>query len=219
MSYSRDKLRHAATVCCDCFFIRHPVVYFWTFTIAENVTCKAEVERRFKPFKDLVKRRGGHWLAFWERQERGAWHVHVLTETYFEVEKLRPWMIERGWGPWMKVKRCQPKAHYNGEQWVVDLSSVERLVRYLVKYVTKSLEDDQGGKIRPFAGCKPARTATVSFKWVPWERPFSYLWHMGRSLYCQMYNEFPSWKDSRLLIRMGAEDVGWEAIDPWFIPP
>lgn len=219
MANSRIKTRFSAEFSLAAFFNRHPVVYFGTFTLAENVTSKAEAERRFKPFKDLVKRRGGSFLCFWERQVRGAWHVHCLFTTYLDVLWLRPWMVARGWGQWMKIKRCERRTVHQGDKWGVDLSSVQGLMRYLVKYVTKSLTDDYGEKMRPFGGDRPSKACTVAFQWCPWENPCSYLWHLGRSLYRQMYGEFPDWREASLLIRMGAEDCDWWATDPWFIPP
>lgn len=124
------------------FFLQHRVVYYWTFTIADCCTKKSEAERRFKPFKDLIRRRGKEMLEFWELQKRGAWHVHLVTDAYLDVNWLRPWMMERGWGPQMKVKRVQSKGVWVQDRgWVPDEREVAGLVRYLVKYLLKCIRE------------------------------------------------------------------------------
>lgn len=219
MSYSRTKLRFAGEHNFSEYIRIRPRVYFWTLTIAENVTSKEEAERRFKPVKDYIRRRGGTMVGVWEKQERGAWHVHFLTEKYIDVNWFRPWLMQRGWGQWCKVKIVEPRARWTGERWEVDLESVRGIIRYLGKYLLKACTDDYGNKVRPLICSRSARKATVGFKWVPWENPYAFLYAVGRSLWMDMYGTAPRWTDSKILIFMGAEDVDWYATDPWFIPP
>jgi hypothetical protein len=57
-----------------------------TMTIRENVTDRKEFERRFKSiatnvFPELFL----DWLRMFERQERGAWHAHVVVATKEDI--------------------------------------------------------------------------------------------------------------------------------------
>lgn len=218
MGYSRVKQRAAVEFSIQRFFLRHPVVYFWTITTADNCTCKAEVERRVKPLWDLIKRRGGERLGVWERQQRGAWHLHFLTDKYLDVNWLRPWLVKRGWGPQMRVKKAQARSRWNGQAWEVDLESVKGVAVYLSKYVTKGIEDDYGNKVKPFSVASSARASTVRFSWDKYTNPRAYLYHWGRSIYFEVFNELPTFKEGALLIRLGYEDSGWGFTDPWLIP-
>lgn len=219
MGYSRVKQRSAVEFSIEAFFRRHPSVWYWTFTTADNCTSKQEAWHRAKPFFDLVKRRGGEFLGVWERQDRGAWHLHVLVNKFFDVNWLRPWMVKRGWGPQMFVKRAEVATRFVEDRWVIDMSSIARLVRYLGKYVTKSLEDDYGHKVKPFTCAASARASTVRFAWLPEVNACAYLWAWGRAIFFDMFGRPATFRDSRLLIQIGLEDSGWSNVDPWFTPP
>ncbi|HTY88756.1 MAG TPA: hypothetical protein VMB80_14910, partial [Candidatus Acidoferrum sp.] len=57
-----------------------------TMTIRENVTDRKEFERRFKSiatnvFPELFR----DWLRVFERQQRGAWHAHVVVVTKEDI--------------------------------------------------------------------------------------------------------------------------------------
>lgn len=205
--------------------------YYWTLTTARNVTSKAEAEVIAKPLWDRIRHRGGRRLHFWERQERGAWHVHFITDIYLDVNELRPWLIERGWGPQMWADRVRPSnARYQpGVGWATDNSRYIRLIRYLQKYVTKSITDDQGKRVKPFGGSRSAKMGNCQFKWVPWERPGAYLYAMGLDAYILLYGRVPHLnctlspeiarlRNTRMLIDLGVSAVNWLDVDPWYIP-
>jgi len=177
------------------FFERHPCFYYWTFTFAENLTEKDEAEKRFKPFKDLVARsrsvtgREAELLYFWERQKRGAWHVHVLVNVYFDVSRLRPWMVKRGWGPVMNAQRVDGRQRYvDGVGWCRDTREQEALLSYLLKYVTKSLRDHgamNGSEVKKkvTGGNCRARKCNTLFRFVPWINPCAKYWFYGIDLW------------------------------------
>jgi hypothetical protein len=223
------------------FFAKHPVVFYWTFTFIENLTDKAEAERRFKKFQDLLRRRGAEWLHVWEPQKRGAWHVHLITDVYLDVNWLRPWMVQRGFGPIMKVYRIERGARWiEGRGWVADTRDVEKLCRYLRKYLTKSRAESKDGK-KAFGGGGGKRWKSMEdpgrpgpkvgntrFAWNPWQdNPMSYLLQMGRLFYRELNGCWPPWeKDAVLrtgwfqyLIKLGYEYTNWGDYDPFFVVP
>ena len=57
-----------------------------TLTIRENVTDGREFSRRFKSISTNVFSRLFHdWVRVFERQKRGAWHVHVVVATKEDI--------------------------------------------------------------------------------------------------------------------------------------
>lgn len=152
---------------------------------------------------DLVNRKGGEHLEFWELQERGAWHVHCLTNIYLDVNWLRPWMVARGWGPIMKVKRADQTG--------------SGLVSYLSKYLTKCFRNTSTRFKKGFGGSRPAKAGTTNFKWAPHIRPGAYLFAAGVSLFISFQGHFPRFRDIGQVIRMGVEETQWLEIDPWYL--
>lgn len=228
-------------------FLRRPSVYFWTFTFAECLGDKAIAELRAGKLFDALRNRGASWVHVWELQQRGAWHLHLLTDKYLDVKWLRPWMVRRGWGPMMRVERLH------------DEGGRKRVGRYLAKYLQKggrfqrwlaecrrrecegrmSLEDAQvldcagapGRQVKPDApvlarkkllGCsRSARVANTRFGWNPWTsgRPGSYLYFVGRAIFLDLEGRLPEWGDIGFCIRLGYEDVGFGDFDFLYQPP
>lgn len=221
MGYSRAKTRFIAQKTMErvlCASNSNRASYYWTMTIARNVQSKAEAEAMLKPVRDLIKRKGGTVAGVWEKQERGAWHAHFLTNVYIDVNTFRPWAVERGWGPQMRVERVQVAGHPDGQGgWVVDMSSVKRLVRYLGKYITKSLADANGMKsTRVFFASADARIGTTRFAWMPEVNPSAYLYYWGQHLFFVIHGRPPTFRDVRDVIRLGVEETDWASIDPWW---
>lgn len=202
--------------------------YYWTLTAAKNVESKADAEAMAKPLWDKIRRLGGRRLHFWERQERGAWHVHFITDIYLDVRVLRPWLVARGWGPQMRADKVRPSAaRWNGDAWASDTSNFQRLIRYLQKYVTKSITDDNGKHLKPFGGSRSAKTGNCRFNWAPWIHPGSYLYAMGMDAYQVLYGHSPKLdptihrdtarlKSARMLMHMGVLVTNWLDVDPWY---
>ena len=108
-----------------------PHVFLWTLTFAENLQDEVEAKKRFRGICDLVRRRGGKYLGVWERQKRGAWHLHLLVNIYLDWNWFQKWLVARGWGEVLRVDRvhCKPGA--------VGLARWRPLARYLSKYLLK----------------------------------------------------------------------------------
>lgn len=219
MASSKPKSVHLAQIAVEQFIRRHKACYFWSTTF-QDCPSKAVAEERLKPLRDLLKRHGGAFLGVWERQERGSYHLHWLTNIYLDVNFLRPWLVARGWGVQMRVDIVAASpARWDGQHWVRDTSNVEYLVRYLTKYITKSLNHDDGTKSKSVVQDKASRVGTVRFSWCPWVRPGAYLYAMGREFYFQLYGRPASWKVAKHCIRLGVEVTNWLEIDPWYEAP
>lgn len=111
-----------------------------TFTYRANMTDKDQLKRDWKAFCRLHKARYPEWnpIAVPERQQRGAWHLHVAVKGFQHVNHLR--------ADWRRVVGAD-----NGN---IDVTSQRRrwgsksarwdqskLVGYLCGYVAKSFED------------------------------------------------------------------------------
>lgn len=215
-----SKTRYIAEASIRAFFARHPVTFYWTFTFAEVVHDKGVAEARFKPLVDLIRRRGGEHLEFWELQARGCWHVHLLTDTFLDVNWLRPWLKKRGWGPQMKVVKVQAQRVWvDGEGWVRDDRGEARLVRYLCKYLTKAFAAASHFKKKAFGGSARARIGTTIFKWVPWFNPWAYLYAKGAERFRLRQGRCPRFSEMGLVMRIGYHVSGWANVDPWLIMP
>ncbi len=223
MSATR-KSRYAAEENLKAFFGRHEVVYYWTFTFAENLDDKELAGRRFKPLQDLIRRRGGEELHFWETQKRGALHVHLVTNLYLSVDFLRGnpvepgFMVARGWGPIMRVERVASHARYGPDGWQREASKEMGLIRYLLKYLTKSMHDAHRWE-KPWGGSASAKVINTRFRWVPWISASCFLFHVGRAALFEIFGETPGRMTLEMVhhcIRIGYEVTDWASYDPWF---
>lgn len=220
---STKKTKYLAETSAELFVARNMgkgiAVYFWTFSFVENLTDKDEAERRLKPFRDLVRRRGGEMLVFWEPQARGAWHPHIVVNMYFDVNLLRPWMMRRGWGPQMRVEKIQRQSRYTSRGWVNDDQACAKLVRYLSYYLTKTVER-LGPFKKPFGGSQGAKLGNTNFKWTVLHNPYDSLRAWGRRAYQMLFGEIPSWRvPSSFLVRLGYEYCDYGEFDPFYLPP
>lgn len=218
---SKAKTRYLAEKSLYAFVRRNPCSYFWTNTFkGEGVHDKDEAERRVKPLKDLVRRRGWEAEYFWEPHPEGhGWHLHWLVNHYIDVNKFRPWMVKRGWGQQMKVERVEASpARVCGNTWVSDESCVRRVVLYLLKYITKNVTDQECGKKKVWACTRACKTGTVRFSWCRWMKPGAYLHHYGKRLYIELYGKLPKFTDFNLVERLGVETTNWLEVDPWWMP-
>lgn len=224
MAYCKVKTRYLAEVSIEQFVRTFPNVYFYTFTepgrkAEESYWTKTQAEDALKPFLELVHRRGGRRLVFWERQRRGSWHPHILLNIRFEVGWLREWMVDRGWGVQMRLRHVR-RVHAGGDVSRDAQITVPALVSYLVKYLTKATTDDT---VEPrkkfFGGSREAKAGTVQFKWCPQHGdPSSMLYYYGRELFVDLHGEAPRWSDTHYVIRLGVEATDWLTRDPWYMP-
>lgn len=226
MAYCKRKTRYLAELSIEQFLRDNPRrSYFYTFTEPPrpdgNFRTKTEAEAALKPFLDVLakdRRRDPTigWLVFWERQKRGAWHPHILLNRRFDIGWLRPWMMERGWGEQMFLKHVVHGFESDGRGPRIGPA---RLVKYLVKYLTKAQTDDT---VEPrkkfFGGSHSAKAGTVKFKWAPWFEPTAMLFFYGRQLYVEMHGEQPTFHAMAYVIRLGVEATDWLSVDPWWMP-
>jgi hypothetical protein len=238
MGYSKLKTRHVAQVSVQQFIWIHPNAYYWTFTVHDKVEDKAEALRRAKPLFDLIGRkectalvcgklvrRRCTYLAFWELQKRGSWHLHLLTSAFLDVNELRPWMVDRGWGPQMRVERVAVNHSVRYEHgWGAGALGVAnvgnggaRLARYLTKYLTKSL--DECPRKKAFSGSAAAKVGSIGFQWTPETNPNAYFFYYGRQLFYELYGRQPKFTEFREVCRLGYEATEWASRDPWSDPP
>jgi len=218
---SKAKTRFLAERDLYAFVRRNPLFYFWTNTFkGEGVHDKDEAERRVKPLKDMLHRRGAEFHFFWEPHPEGhGWHLHWVCNRYIDVNWFRPWMVKRGWGQQMKVERVEASpARCDGRTWVSDESQVRRVVLYLVKYITKWVSDAEAGRKKVWSCARCCKSGTVKFAWCPWIKPGTYLHHYGKCLYIELYGKLPKFCDFNLVEELGVGATNWLETDPWWMP-
>lgn len=217
--WTKPKTKYIAEVSLRNFILRHwPYVHFWTFSEpgrkdGELLWTKDEAETHFKPFRDLCARRGFDLIVVWEKQKRGSWHPHCLVSGFFDVNFLRPWMMERGWGQQMHVEMVNDRPYNDGHGWCSGGESSPRIIRYLTKYLTKSFTAPGDLKKKIFSATHRVKSGSVKFSWMNTERAGAFLYAMGRSLFLQLYGRLPVFKDMASVIRLGVEETGWADVD------
>jgi len=226
---SKAKTVEVARLSIEQFFVRNfraeRAVYFWTFSepgraAGESLWTKDQAEAHFKPFRDLCARRGVELLVVWERQARGSWHPHCLVNRFLDVNRVRPWMMARGWGPQMRAELVRVHRVYTndggGAGWKKTIEGERYVVRYLTKYVTKGMQGDLSAKKKLFSGSARVKAGTTRFKWLPHIKAGAYLFAAGIELFSVLYGRPPKFHDMATVIRIGVEETGWAAIDPWW---
>lgn len=219
LSYSRAKSKFVAEQSLLHFVASHKDTYFWTNTFAdEGGNDHAIAVARCKPLFDWLRRKHIDYLFFWEQTRQGRWHLHWVCDRYIGVSWFRDWMVERGWGPQMRVERALYKecVRWDGRQWVYEDSSVRRLVAYLCKYLTKSFGVG-AQNVKVWGGPARCRMGTIGFKWLPYINPKAFLFHFGRELFVALHGHLPKWRDVKYVMRLGYEVTGWSEVDPWFL--
>jgi hypothetical protein len=222
-----SKTLHILQLSISEFFRRNRAVWFLTFSEpphdgpGERLWTKDEAEEHFKPFRDRCRRDGIELLVVWELQKRGAWHPHCLVNRRFNVDEMRPWMMERGWGQQMRFEWVDNRVVIIGPDGHTMMKEGEsKVVSYLTKrlqwYLTKSVASAETDKKKVFGGSHVVKAGTTRFKWAPWEKPGAYLWAMGVMLFSQLYGEPPRFRDMGHVMRLGVEESGWAQIDPWW---
>ena len=121
---------------------------FLTLTFKDNVTSRREAGRRFKPARDGLERRGVKGLGVWQRQKRGAWHVHLLISTRINIGEFRRFVEQRGWGKFVNIRNCGNRRRWNGGSWVYYWEGIPtdaelcKVGNYMARYLHKSDEAD-----------------------------------------------------------------------------
>ena len=125
-------------------------------------------------------------------------------------------MMNRGWGPQMYLKHVVTE--WNSDDRGIRIGS-KRLIRYLIKYLTKARTDDT---VEPrkkfFGGSSDAKAGNVKFKWAPWVEPTAMLWFYGALTYFQLHQSCPGFREMSYVVRLGVEACDWLSVDPWWVP-
>jgi hypothetical protein len=149
-----------------------------TLTFAENVTEKAEASRRFNSLRTALFGLGiRSYMGCWERQTRGAWHLHLLVALIHPVRNqpnarvylqgLRDTICgtaEQGHKDGLLVKRGFGYIHHLAPI----KKTAARFAGYFTKYLTKSWTQLQGEKkrVRLITYARNViRCASVHFSW------------------------------------------------------
>jgi hypothetical protein len=90
----------------------------------------------------------------------------------------------------------------------------EKVIRYLTKYLTKSVHAvADSAKKKCFGGSSASKCGSTAFKWAPWVCAASYLYSYGASMFFELYGHTPTFRDVKHCIRLGVEDTGWASVD------
>lgn len=170
-----------------------------TFTFKENITDMVEAKRRWHRLRERIKRRYGHvkGVGVWQRQARGAWHVHLVLDRFYDVGWLRDNAVECGFGPFVDLKfiRYRPGFH---------CLSGKTVAMYLTRYMTR--EDSEGNGARTVTYLGDARIGSCRCSWA---RGMSSLYRHGRSHFFEIFERAPYFEEYWMVVRLG-----WEFLDP-----
>jgi hypothetical protein len=133
---------------------------FITLTFEENVQEKSEAMKRWHRLAERLRRRYPRLrgVGVWQRQQRGAWHLHLLVNTgYVPLEWFRPAAVACGFGRIMKLEIVGYMPGFREDR------SLRSAVAYMVRYVTRDLEVEDGVAVVTYFG--GARCGSVKFSW------------------------------------------------------
>lgn len=203
---SAHSVRSAYAVCQAVGYLvsRFPSCTFATFTFAENITEKAEAEIRWRRLKGRLLREIP-WLAgvgVWQRQARGAWHFHLVCNSYLPIVFLRPCALDCGFGPFINLRAI--RSHAQGVRPGFRSFDASRVARYISRYVSRDFSsgdlpdsDKHVRVVEYFGGC---RVCTTSFRWVG---GFSRLWREGAEAWFTLYGICPTFRDFAQVFELG----------------
>lgn len=196
---SKLKLSYAVQLSVSevCRLSRSPVLA--TFTFSENITDKAEAETRWHRLRERLRRRSPdlNAVGVWQRQARGAWHLHLVMDRFLSVEWLRPSAVACGFGTFINLRPI----NRNGFRQF----SSEQVGRYVARYLTRDTPaEDKGVRLVAYLG--NAHRATVRFAWA---RGLHALWRNGRSEFWELFQRLPTSEDWWFIVRLG-----WELLSP-----
>ena len=222
MGDSRAKLSYAVHVAIAEIARTSRFPTFATFSFAENVTDKAEAAVRWRRLKERMKRKlpDIRMVGVWQRQERGAWHLHVVADRYLDIHWLRPAALECGFGPQLNLKPITVPGSRGFRQ-----NDPRDVARYITRYITRDCEsEDKGVRLVDYTGS--ARRVTVAFSWY---KGISRLWRLGRQVWSDIYGvERPTFEAYWFVVRLGWEVLsegqqrevleGSDAVSRWWDP-
>jgi hypothetical protein len=149
-----------------------------TLTFAENITEKAEASRRFNSLRTALFGLGiRSYIGCWERQQRGAWHLHLIVAMAHAVRNLPDARVylqgvrnticgtaENEHKDGLLMKRGFGYIHHLAPI----KKTVARFAGYFTSYLTKTWKQLQGEKkrVRLITYARNViRSASVHFSW------------------------------------------------------
>jgi len=176
-----------------------------TLTFRENIEDKAEAERRWKNLRQRIQRqfpalRGVHT---WQRQSRGAWHIHAVWSHPIDVNWLRSVAVECGFGSQIVLRHVQ-KAQGGFDSW-----SARKVVDYICRYISRDLGESPDPDIKLVGYMGKARVSSQHFGWAKgvsklYRRGVE-AWHdLGLCEFSGPLHEQPFW----FVVRLGWESLG-----------
>lgn len=182
---------------------RSLVSIFCTFTFSENLTDLGEAKRRWHNLvrrMERIRKTKGFDLegcGVWERQKRGAWHLHVVINSFIDVNWLRSTAVECGFGPQMRLEYI--RGQNKKPPGLGAFKDIKVVVRYLLKYVLKTMDDADSGKgVVTYFGGSHVKRGTTAFSWDGWKGRVA---RQGRAFLEELAYENPD----------DASEFGWYA--------
>lgn len=189
---------------------------FLTLTFPDNVQCHKEASRRFNNMnRRFLSTFYGEWIWDRERQDRGAWHYHIIIQckgdirTGFDWEEFTTWISDYQKGKrrrlqtgnpllrslWSLNNNAFPRYGFGRVELLPIRSSKEAVAKYVGKYIAKQIgqrpEQDKGvrltGHSSGFIASKPVFS---------WNTEGAKKWRRNLSLFaqiaceCRDYDEF-----------------------------
>lgn len=161
-------------------------VGFLTLTFPDNVTDNKEAGRRFNIFRlHFLSRFFGAWMLVKERQQRGAWHYHLLIDCRTDIrtgvnwDELEKANKARGRGNYSKaaspvlrsiwsILRERLPAYGLGRSELLPIrTTAEATSKYLGKYISKHIgareEKDKGVRLTSYSADFSKSTPKMSW--------------------------------------------------------
>lgn len=170
---SRNKTAYVCELSIVELVRRHPHSILCTLTFHDCITDKPEARKRWRRLRERISRKwpGLEAVGVWQRQDRGAWHLHLVCSQRLPVGELRAMAVECGFGQMMRLDYIGGR---NGYRRSNRAGSVRGVVRYLCRYLTRDLTEGRGD------GCLVvyvrAKRGTVKFTWT---KGLAKLWRLG----------------------------------------
>jgi hypothetical protein len=142
---------------------------FATLTFADNLEDLAEAKRRWHNLVRRMGRRLGErfeLVGVWERQRRGAWHLHCVWSSWVDVNWLRPEAIECGFGPQLSLSPIKCPRGFT--RYTSRPEKVSNVMRYLTKYLLKTVDEADSGKGVVTYKERLVKRGTTAFTWAGW---------------------------------------------------
>ena len=153
---------------------------FFTLTTPDNCSDHHEFRQRWRSFNSHYFSQSphfGHWLATYERQRRGAWHLHVLVLLPYDIRtgvdftqfalgrySSAPPYLRAVW----RELRIKCKAYGFGRHELLPIkSNADAMAQYIGKYISKHLgsrKDEDKGK-RLIASSSGWTKNSIRFSW------------------------------------------------------